>query len=349
MLIHSFPYKRVKQESDIVIYGCGVAGKEYIAQVKATEWCHIHYIIDNGVKTVKYKDLPVLSHESFRKLENRNSYTIVIAMADQNAAAAVIKELKQDGMPDGQIIWEDTLIMMPAECTKNAVMSDISPIKNVDEGMADIEKQMIKSNLMVSELPRSITNCGRKEEFENLFLKFTNADKYNYLDMTRLVNFMLNITRTIENVDGSAAELGVYRGDTASILASICQRRNKKLFLLDTYEGFFEKDLTGVDSGKNKRYVDTSVSYVKDVIGDTENVYFIKGYFPDSAIGLPEEERYCFVHIDCDLYCPIKSGLEYFWPKLNTGGMIMVHDYSSGHWEGATKAVDEFCDQAPKQ
>lgn len=343
MLIHGFPYKRVEQESDIIIYGCGVVGKEYIAQVEATKWCHIHYIIDNGRNAMKYNNIPVMPYGSFTKHVHQNVYIIVIAIADRNAADAIIAKLQQDGIPGSQIVWEDIVIKMPVECTKNAVMFDANPIQIMDNEMICIQKQMINNNVMISEIPRAITNCGKKEEFVKLMEKFTNTNKYNYLDMSRLVNLMLNMARVIENMDGSVAELGVYQGDTASVLAQLCQKKNKKLFLLDTFEGFYEDDLVGIDQSKEKSFGDTSLSYVKDIIGNTENVYFIKGYFPDSVKELPKEEKYCFVHIDCDLYYPIKSGLEYFWPRIVKGGIIMVHDYSSGHWEGATQAVDEFC------
>lgn len=343
MLIHSFPYKSIKPESKIVIYGCGIVGKEYIAQIEATDWCQLRYIIDNGGNVTKYKNYPVITYEIFKRMSDRNTYRIVIAIADKRIAKHIIKELKLEGMPEGQIVWEDVLIKIPVECTKDAVKFDVIPFETVDDEMVCIQKQMIKSNLMISEVPRSITNCGRKEEFVNLLAKFTRANKYNYLDMPRLVNFMLNITKTIENIGGSVAELGVYQGDTASILASFCQKKSKKLFLFDTFEGFSQKDLIEIDRTREKLFAETSLAYVENIIEKSENVYFIKGYFPDSAIEISEDERYCFVHIDCDLYYPIKSGLEYFWPKLNVGGMIMVHDYSSGHWEGATKAVDEFC------
>jgi hypothetical protein len=54
-------------------------------------------------------------------------------------------------------------------------------------------------------------------------------------------------------------------------------------------------------------------------------------------------DTYAFVSIDCDLYEPIAEGLKFFWPRMVLGGMIFVHDYSSGHWPGTTRAVDEFC------
>lgn len=28
---------------------------------------------------------------------------------------------------------------------------------------------------------------------------------------------------------------------------------------------------------------------------------------------------------------------------MDVGGIIFVHDYNSGYWPGATRAVDEFC------
>jgi O-methyltransferase len=55
------------------------------------------------------------------------------------------------------------------------------------------------------------------------------------------------------------------------------------------------------------------------------------------------EDKFAFVSIDCDIYEPIREGLKFFWPRTVPGGMIFIHDYSSGYWPGATRAVDEFC------
>ena len=55
------------------------------------------------------------------------------------------------------------------------------------------------------------------------------------------------------------------------------------------------------------------------------------------------DDKFAFVSIDCDIYEPILEGLNFFWPRTVPGGMIFIHDYSSGYWPGATRAVDEFC------
>jgi len=80
---------------------------------------------------------------------------------------------------------------------------------------------------------------------------------------------------------------------------------------------------------------------VRSIVGD-EAVVFIKGYFPASIPPHLTNERFSVVNIDCDLYEPIKASLKYFYPRLSPGGILLLHDYSSGYFEGAKQAVDEF-------
>lgn len=74
-----------------------------------------------------------------------------------------------------------------------------------------------------------------------------------------------------------------------------------------------------------------------------ENVAVRKGYFPATAAGL--EDTFCFVSLDTDLYKPIMEGLEYFYPRLEHGGYIFVHDFDKPNWPGVTTAVREYCDR----
>lgn len=149
-----------------------------------------------------------------------------------------------------------------------------------------------------------------------------------------------------EGLPGDLAELGVYRGHTASLLARFARRLERRAYLLDTFEGFDKSDLSGVDAGQPVQFTDTSLDAVRRLVGDA-NVEFIKGRFPDTAASLPETS-YCLVHIDCDLYAPITSGLEYFYPRLVPGGFLIVHDYSSLAWSGAELAVDHFFSSKPE-
>ena len=63
-----------------------------------------------------------------------------------------------------------------------------------------------------------------------------------------------------------------------------------------------------------------------------------KGLFPKTLAGL-ENEKYAFVSIDVDLKESILAGLQYFYPRLNKGGYIFLHDYNNYFLDGVKEAV----------
>jgi len=65
-----------------------------------------------------------------------------------------------------------------------------------------------------------------------------------------------------------------------------------------------------------------------------------QGYFPDSVDKKLEQTTFAFVHLDADLYEPTRNGLEFFYPRVSSGGIILIHDYNA--WPGCRKAVDKF-------
>ncbi len=159
-------------------------------------------------------------------------------------------------------------------------------------------------------------------------------------------NMLILLLRTIEEqkISGDFAELGVYKGATARLFHHYSP--NRKLHLFDTFEGFTKK---GVDSEKNNMnndvsidvFSDTSLSIVKEnIMPQNNNVYFYKGYFPESVTDELENKRFSFVHLDADLYEPTFNGLTFFYPRMSVNGVIVIHDYNA--WVGARKAVDDF-------
>ena len=59
-------------------------------------------------------------------------------------------------------------------------------------------------------------------------------------------------------------------------------------------------------------------------------------------------ERFALVHIDCDLGKPLKAALEFFYPRVSPGGLLVVHDYSSGWGKDVKPAVDKFMADKPE-
>ncbi|NOT75878.1 MAG: methyltransferase [Cyclobacteriaceae bacterium] len=169
-----------------------------------------------------------------------------------------------------------------------------------------------------------------------------------YRDKVRFYTFWLQINRLKkESVVGALAEVGVYKGETARIIHEIDNTR--PLHLFDTFEGFNKQDLE-IENSNHTNYSidfsDTEIELVSKFIKGNDNILFHKGYFPVTAENL-RQEIFAFVHLDADLYKPTLAGLEFFYPRLSPGGVIIVHDYNH-NWQGVTNAVDEFVKTIPE-
>lgn len=187
-----------------------------------------------------------------------------------------------------------------------------------------------------------------------LTLKQMNVDE-NKIDMSLTfipyyarLNFIKSLSMQFKenNTEGAIAELGVFRGDTAKRINEFF--KDDKFYLLDTFEGFDERDCKeeekqGLSKANSSDFKLTSLDYVKSKMLYKENCYFVKGFFPESAIQIPQDEKFKFVNIDVDLYQPILAGCEYFYSRLVRGGVLLVHDYFHPYYTGVKKAVDEFC------
>lgn len=163
----------------------------------------------------------------------------------------------------------------------------------------------------------------------------------NYI---RISNFELVVQEIIEkDLNGCVAEVGVYKGEFAKYINKAFPE--KRFYLFDTFEGFSAKDID-VESSKDlsdgkQDFSNTTIEEVLAKMPNRKNCIIKKGYFPESLNDL--EESYCFVSLDADLYKPIKDGLEYFYPRLEKGGYIFVHDYNNDLYPGSKLAVREFC------
>lgn len=146
------------------------------------------------------------------------------------------------------------------------------------------------------------------------------------------------------DVPGDTAELGVYKGDLAWQLNALFPRRTLHLF--DTFDGFDFRDIVkeshhGFSRAQKGDFSDTSISFVRSRLPYPDQALFHKGFFPETAAGL-ENCRYAIVSLDADLYAPILAGLEYFYPRLTPGGMILLHDYNNRRFRGAAQAVADY-------
>lgn len=154
-------------------------------------------------------------------------------------------------------------------------------------------------------------------------------------DYVRVATLEL-LCRRLAGVPGAAAELGVYRGFFARCINQLMPER--KLYLFDSFEGFSE-DACATESFQ-AAHRNTAIDKVLAIMPKPDNITVKPGFFPGSLEGL--EERFCLVSLDVDFYQSTLDGLRYFWPRLEQGGYLLLHDWSSPKLPGVAKALSDF-------
>lgn len=146
------------------------------------------------------------------------------------------------------------------------------------------------------------------------------------------INIIYNMISEASNTpSGCFVEVGVWKGGSASHLTELAEKQNREIYLYDTFTGIpfsYECDPHPVGD-----FADTDYETVKNALPYAK---VIQGIFPESAIEMPDV---AFVHIDVDQYKSYIDCINYFKPKMVSGGIMWFDDYGL---PGAQKAIHEM-------
>lgn len=154
-------------------------------------------------------------------------------------------------------------------------------------------------------------------------------------DYVRLATLEL-LARNIQELPGSAAELGVYKGFFAGCINRLMPERI--LYLFDSFQGFLPEE--GAAPAFQAAHKNTTAEAVLSGMPHPETVRLMPGFFPESLHGL--EETFCLVSLDVDFPETTMEGLRYFWPRLVPGGYLLVHDWGNPGLPGVREAVAQY-------
>jgi hypothetical protein len=147
---------------------------------------------------------------------------------------------------------------------------------------------------------------------------------------------VFSLARAQSGLGGAMAEVGVYQGCSAKIIS--VASGGAPLHLFDTFTGLPPPDAREHKRLREGQYA-ASLSGVRNFLADHANIHFHPGLFPETAAPCAET-RFSFVHLDVDLKSSTLRCLEFFYPRMLRGGVILTHDYSYLH--GVRAAFDEF-------
>jgi len=186
-------------------------------------------------------------------------------------------------------------------------------------------------------------------EYENNF--------YLSCDITRISKILAayELYKLCLDLPGHIVECGVFKGISLSRFAMF---RNlfgnpysKEIIAFDTFDKFPE---TGFPDDKNYRASfiaeagedSISVEQLRGVLerrGVGQNIELIAGDITETVpeyVKIRPELKISLLNLDTDIYEPAVTVLEHLYPRLVTGGVLILDDY--GTFPGETLAVDEY-------
>lgn len=153
------------------------------------------------------------------------------------------------------------------------------------------------------------------------------------------------VIRSLRHVAGDVAECGVRHGkSTAFMLEADPMKREYHVF--DSFQGLSEpapEDTSAPSVASHWKKGDMAVNEAETRanLADFSNVAFYTGWIPERFAEVANR-RFALLHVDVDLYHPTRDSLEFFWPRLAVGGVVVCDDYGFATCPGAKQAFDEF-------
>jgi hypothetical protein len=113
---------------------------------------------------------------------------------------------------------------------------------------------------------------------------------------------------------------------------------DKHLHLFDTWAGTpYDDELCHHKRGEWK----ADFEECQTLIGKGELTHYYRGTFPHDFRGTIDGLVFCFAFVDMDTYQSTRDAVEFFWPRLVTGGRLVFDDYGWLPCAGVKKALDD--------
>ncbi|MFA7431379.1 MAG: TylF/MycF/NovP-related O-methyltransferase [Rhodospirillaceae bacterium] len=171
------------------------------------------------------------------------------------------------------------------------------------------------------------------------------------------------IFKMTQDVPGSIAEVGVFRGESllmwAKFLEIFCMGdRTKTVYGFDHFEGL--KNLRPEDGQRNNVMKEgaynpsDSVADLRDLIAlfdedrfapQKPRIKLVDGDVLESIPKWVEENpgvRLSLLHLDLDLYEPTLVALQHLYPLVVPGGLVVLDEYAFENFPGESRALEDY-------
>lgn len=147
------------------------------------------------------------------------------------------------------------------------------------------------------------------------------------------------------HVQGDFVECGVNRGGYSRAIVDYVDfaRKDKILWLLDTYEGLVPSQISPEEVARGIKGMDYEACY-EDVVrtfSPFHNVRIVRGEVP-GTLQQVTAEKIAFLAIDMNCAEPEIAAAEHFWERMSPGAIMLLDDYGWAKHEVQKQAFDDF-------
>jgi hypothetical protein len=160
----------------------------------------------------------------------------------------------------------------------------------------------------------------------------------------------------IEKKDLEFVECGVADGITCYFAISELRRQLKMgkinkfhMHLYDSWGPMRAQELTGDEVRMVDKYEGLSLERTKKNLSKfNDDIIYHQGYIPESlTMTPPPPNSIAYLHIDLNSAKPTLGVLEFYFPRLLKGGVILFDDYGWKGYEESKEKIKEFFEDKP--
>lgn len=144
-------------------------------------------------------------------------------------------------------------------------------------------------------------------------------------------------------VEGDTVECGVWHGAASHMIMRRTAGSGRQHHMFDSWEGISqpgERDGEYLQE-KGMHHLSIGEEVARKNLSEFDHGHFYRGWIP-TRFDEVAERRFCLVHLDVDLFDPTLATLEFFYPRMNAGGLMICDDSGLSKCPGARLAMEEF-------
>lgn len=177
----------------------------------------------------------------------------------------------------------------------------------------------------------------KDQAFLAYYERFMDPGNWHSLDRKYTLSQLLKL---VTHLPGDIAEAGAYKGASAWLMCKAAEATRKLVHLFDSFEGLPNpKPIDGAYWFRGA--LAAKPDDIKRNLREFDNFRLYPGWIPQRFAEIADR-KFCFVHVDVDLYEPTLESTRFFYERLVPGGIILFDDYGFATCPGAKLATDEY-------